>query len=140
MPIDYSQYAPNWLTEIRPAIMARAGERRDESGFLTNEASCEWCAAPNHRRIVRFAAVDFREVHYGGITKMVPTHDWYFAGGISNATLVVLTIAHLDRDKANNDPANLAALCQRCHLAHDMGQHVRNRKYGRGHVQQPKLF
>ncbi len=31
----------------------------------------------------------------------------------------VLTVAHLDQNPANNDPANLAALCVRCHLAHD---------------------
>ena len=28
---------------------------------------------------------------------------------------VILTIAHLDQDPANNDTANLAALCQYCH-------------------------
>jgi len=32
---------------------------------------------------------------------------------------VVLTIAHLDHDPTNNDPANLRALCQRCHNTHD---------------------
>ena len=32
---------------------------------------------------------------------------------------VVLTIAHLDQDPANNEPTNLRALCQRCHNAHD---------------------
>lgn len=28
----------------------------------------------------------------------------------------VLTVDHLDHDPGNSDPANLAALCQRCHL------------------------
>ena len=28
----------------------------------------------------------------------------------------VLTVHHLDNDKANVEPWNLAALCQRCHL------------------------
>ncbi len=32
---------------------------------------------------------------------------------------VVLTVAHLDHDPANNDRANLRLLCQRCHNAHD---------------------
>ena len=32
---------------------------------------------------------------------------------------VVLTIAHLDHTPEHNDPANLRALCQRCHLAYD---------------------
>ncbi len=44
---------------------------------------------------------------------------------------VILTVAHIDHDKTNNKFANLAALCQRCHLHHDRHQHAANRKYGR---------
>lgn len=40
---------------------------------------------------------------------------------------VVLASAHLDHDPGNNRPANLAALCQRCHLAHDRPEHRRQR-------------
>src|SRR6185436_9680234 len=50
---------------------------------------CEWCGAENH--------------------KPHPVTGSY----------VVLTVAHLDRNPANNDETNLAALCQRCHLNHD---------------------
>jgi 5-methylcytosine-specific restriction endonuclease McrA len=32
---------------------------------------------------------------------------------------VVLTTAHLDHDPSNCADANLAALCQKCHLAYD---------------------
>lgn len=32
---------------------------------------------------------------------------------------VVLTIAHMDQVIENNDPSNLRALCNRCHLKHD---------------------
>jgi 5-methylcytosine-specific restriction endonuclease McrA len=32
---------------------------------------------------------------------------------------VVLTIAHIDQMPENNDPSNLRAWCQRCHLRHD---------------------
>ncbi len=42
---------------------------------------------------------------------------------------VILTVAHIDRNKDNNRFNNLAALCQRCHLNHDKEQHVANRKY-----------
>lgn len=38
-------------------------------------------------------------------------------------TYVVLATAHLDQDPGNNGPRNLAALCQRCHLAHDRLAH-----------------
>lgn len=34
-------------------------------------------------------------------------------------TKVVLTIAHLDQQPEHNDPSNLRALCQRCHLTYD---------------------
>lgn len=57
-------------------------------------------------------------------------------------SMVVLTTAHLDGDKTNNRFNNLRHLCQRCHLHHDLGHHVMNRKYGRKHSgrQQSKLF
>ena len=42
-------------------------------------------------------------------------------------TRVVLASAHLDHDPGNNRPRNLAALCQRCHLAHDRPEHRRQR-------------
>ena len=42
-------------------------------------------------------------------------------------TFVVLATAHLDHDPSNNDPRNLAALCQRCHLEHDRSEHRRQR-------------
>ncbi len=41
MPIDYSQYPPNWKTEIRPRILQRANN------------CCEFCNAPNHELIYR---------------------------------------------------------------------------------------
>lgn len=41
---------------------------------------------------------------------------------------VVLTVAHMDQNPANNDPANLRALCQRCHLAWDRADNLKKRK------------
>lgn len=42
-------------------------------------------------------------------------------------TRVVLASAHLNHDPGDNRPVNLAALCQRCHLAHDREEHQRQR-------------
>lgn len=42
-------------------------------------------------------------------------------------TLVVLAAAHLDHNPRNNRLRNLRALCQRCHLAHDVEHHRRQR-------------
>jgi hypothetical protein len=39
-------------------------------------------------------------------------------------SLVVLTVAHLDHTPEHCDPANLRAMCQRCHLAYDAAHHA----------------
>jgi 5-methylcytosine-specific restriction endonuclease McrA len=69
--------------------------------FRRAENRCEWCGAENYQ-----------------------PHP-------ITGSKVVLTVAHIDRDKNNNRFSNLAALCQRCHLLHDRWQHAENRKYGR---------
>lgn len=54
-------------------------------------------------------------------------------------TEVILTVSHTDRDRENNRKSNLRALCQRCHLLHDLPQHVRNNKFGRYHDREHQL-
>ncbi|MCD0160312.1 hypothetical protein IHN63_03225 [Deinococcus sp. 6YEL10] len=44
---------------------------------------------------------------------------------------VVLTTAHLDHDPRNNEPANLKALCQRCHNTYDAAHRALNRAANR---------
>ena len=39
---------------------------------------------------------------------------------------VVLTVMHLDHNTTNNDPENLAAGCQKCHLTYDAKHHAKN--------------
>lgn len=39
---------------------------------------------------------------------------------------IVLTVAHLDHTPENNDPGNLKAMCQRCHLRYDADHHAKN--------------
>lgn len=55
---------------------------------------------------------------------------------------VVLTVAHLDHDTANNSDDNLRALCQKCHLTYDAKHHAanaaitrRNRKIEAGQIE-----
>ncbi|NDW07989.1 hypothetical protein [Jiella pacifica] len=43
-------------------------------------------------------------------------------------TRVFLACAHLDHDVGNNAAANLAALCQRCHMIHDRPHHLTRRR------------
>ncbi|WP_342154342.1 hypothetical protein [Methylorubrum sp. SB2] len=49
------------------------------------------------------------------------------AGTVIETTRVYLACAHLDHDPGNNDPRNLKALCQRCHILHDRAEHLRQR-------------
>ena len=99
MPFLRERYPENWFTEVRPAIMARAGERRSPSGTIIQEARCEWCGVSNHSQV-------WRE-HKKGYTA------------------IVLTIAHLGPNKHDKmDCSELAALCQACHLMEDLDDHI----------------
>lgn len=109
MPIDYSQYHPEWKTRIRPDILER------------DNNCCKFCGVKNHSIIHRYGK---------GIDDW-----WYWPPGMEGegwvldglkSTRIVLTIAHLDHDKTNNDYENLAALCQKCHLGIDMKHHMKN--------------
>lgn len=102
MPINYRDYPPNWLTNIRPRILSRAGEIRDTDGKMIQEARCEWCNIENHTR------------HTRGYT----------------IVLTIAHLDH-DKENWNVNDERLAALCQACHLGYDRPRHAQNKKYGR---------
>lgn len=105
MPIDYKKYPPSWKTEIRPAILERA------------KHCCEQCGLKNHAVGYRNSEGMFIECHAWLYNESKVTPDGH------KVIKIVLTIAHLDHDITNNDPANLRALCQKCHLSLDKDQH-----------------
>lgn len=118
MTFDPAKYPPNWRSEIRPRILARAGELRNDDGMIIVDAKCEWCHVTNG--------------HIGHRDKL---GTWLGECGVClsgagcdepRPVKIVLTIAHIDQDTTNNDDSNLAALCQRCHLRHDAKQHAVN--------------
>lgn len=45
-----------------------------------------------------------------------------------DAIKIVLTVAHLDHNPANNDYNNLKAMCQKCHNNYDKAHRQRGRK------------
>jgi 5-methylcytosine-specific restriction endonuclease McrA len=103
MPIKLEnrhRYPPDWRA-IRAAILERAGHR------------CERCGVPN--RVWRNHRTD-AWTHDAGLAEA-----WLLDG--DKIARIVLTVAHLDHTPEHNDPTNLRALCQRCHLAHDREQH-----------------
>lgn len=143
--IRKQDYPPDW-----PAISRAIRESARQK--------CEWCNAPNGNYILRDPKpTEYREIEINGTKTWVPCLDfqvsWMAMGNKlppeeirrmkqAGYTRVILTVAHLDRDRSNNAPSNLAALCQRCHLNHDRhAQHIPGRRYGRYHdrEQQGKL-
>jgi len=95
MPINYKDYPDNWKDVIRPDILKRDGYR------------CKFCGLSNHIIGYRLPNGLFYEADEH-------VQDWCNRNGIKTFK-IVLTIAHLDQDRTNNNYSNLAALCQRCH-------------------------
>lgn len=128
MVFDKARYPANWLTEIRPAILARA---TDADGIVR----CEWCGVPNNA----YGARDRYDVwHDEAAIEGMNSTDGMYAFGMDwdwRMIRIVLTIAHLDtpfpdgtpgnrHDKHDVRPEALAALCQRCHLNYDRADHI----------------
>ena len=127
MPCDYTRYHPDWHRISRDIRQERAGNK------------CERCGVPNYT--VRLYEDDriFQEetgfAHYKQAREVadalyVATESSMPGNVVYRATVTVLTVAHLDHDIENNDPANLAALCQGCHLGHDRRDNWDKRRYG----------
>ncbi len=106
---------------------------------------CQTCGVRNHALIRRTPKTD--EWTYANCCDLL----WMVSLRVGNGwsenrarkylglTEVTLTTSHTDRDRENNRKSNLQALCQRCHLLHDLPQHVRNAKYGRYHDREHQL-
>jgi len=109
MPINYKEYHPDWKAISLRIRKERAGDK------------CEWCGVKN--AAIYFDGLDGRHEHDGShfIDQLVTECNY-------RCVKIVLTVAHIDHDKANNEESNLAALCQRCHLNHDRDQHAENRR------------
>lgn len=118
MPCDYTKYPINWFSEIRPAILQRA------------DNCCEVCHVPNYSilcnpdRILIRSNKDYAEAKEA----MKHCHPSDRAQGF---IIVVLTISHLDHFPMNCDPANLRALCQKCHNSWDAPHRAKTRHRNR---------
>jgi hypothetical protein len=133
MPIDYSKYPPNWLSEIRPRIMARAGNR------------CEHCGVEHHAIIKRMSKTAYRpptDEEWESISARASKNSLTKSLKWFGFTRIVLTIAHLDHDSENWDVQDdrLAALCQSCHFRYDLWRNTAKRRFGMDIFNQPTLF
>lgn len=96
--------------------------------FVRAKGRCEHCGRP-HGHEVR-CLPDGRwfdvEAHgwRDGHGRPAPWPDVVEYAG-HRSTRVILATRHKDHDPSNNQPANLVALCQRCHMLHDREEHRR---------------
>jgi hypothetical protein len=98
MPIDRSQYPPNWETEVRPRILARDGKK------------CRCCGLGNHLWGYRDAGGRFHSLPKG-----MPAPPGF------KAFRILLNVVHLDHARTNHSDDNLGLMCQRCHVRYDKG-------------------
>jgi hypothetical protein len=103
-PENRDRYPADWAT-IRDRILTRASVFQ----FAGHTPRCECVGECG------------RGTHEGRCPNM--------QGGAAYGTgsRVVLTIAHLDHMPENNDPGNLRAMCQGCHLHYDREHHAETR-------------
>lgn len=147
MPIQRHKYPPDW-PDISRAVRTEA------------DWCCERCGVPNQAVIKRLDTVEIVRVQSKTLMRIY-LKDWQLAPSsvltpdgsglefpdtmtwkrlrLHGLTRIILTAAHLDRDPSNNLRENLAALCQRCHLRHDVHQRITNRRYGRDHDRAAQL-
>lgn len=110
---------------IRRAILERSGQRCEQCGAADGTTVLRW---PGHFRTESgqvFLDDCGQHIGYGRLGEDVPDD--------ARLVKIVLTIAHLDHNPANNHPTNLKALCQLCHLRYDRSRHLvvrRRSRYG----------
>lgn len=119
-PENKARYPANWK-EIRASILKRAGD------------CCENCKVKNGDRIVRGKGDDAdtymtsdAEVYCADTGESLGQCRMSDYESDGKGVDIVLTIAHLDHTPENNDPKNLRAWCQRCHLRYDAAHHAMN--------------
>ncbi len=111
MPIDYRNYPVNWKTEIRPAILERAGHK------------CERCGVANYAQGMRDSNGKFYPLDVY-LDMGWDEQDVLWPNNFPKCIKIILTIAHIhNHDPMDCRPENLQALCQKCHhLTHNSHQ------------------
>lgn len=112
-------YPPEWHATIKHAVRADAGER------------CVRCLHPYAKGAGEWSPCDDACSHIGPLGLRLPSGDIEVCAGFGDEAYAlgpghsrgqvvarwrILTVHHLDGNKANCRWWNLAALCQRCHL------------------------
>ena len=101
--------------------------------FRRAKGLCEGCGRPHGRSVLHLGdgrwwdedAARWRDGTGRWVRRMRPPHSVIDK---TRVTRVVLATCHRDHDPTNNDGANLAPFCQRCHILHDKTEHLRRRR------------
>jgi hypothetical protein len=115
MPIDLSYYPENW-----PQL---ALELKEKANW-----TCENCDRPCRKYGEKPHRFELRLLEHKESDRWAS--DLYVDEGdrvVVKYQRFILTVAHLDQNPANNDPANLRAYCSVCHLRHDRPYRTGNR-------------
>ena len=133
MPIDYNNYPNNWLTEIRPRILARANNKCEMPGCDFRHGEMVWSVRIGNRLIGWF-----RDTEQAVDPELPERQQNNFRRRMRcKQVRVVLTIAHLDHDETNHQVQDdrLKAACQLCHLRFDKHEKARRRKSRKEQIQ-----
>lgn len=136
MPINWKLYPKDWR-DISDCIR-----------FGRAEGRCEQCGVEHGAIICRHEDEPERYVIYDpdNAVYTTPQGDWIKLSEIPEGFLIsddikiVLTVAHLDHNPANNDLDNLKALCQRCHLNFDRAHNAIKAKRTRLDIKRKKTL
>lgn len=128
MPCDYKKYPKDWK-EIRKRILERDKHCCKMCGVYNysvvhwDKENAEYIIAGGNRTVDEVGSGEC-----GYTESRIMADFWNEADGGKYWIVIVLTIMHLDHDTTNNSDDNLAAACQRCHLAYDQKLHMANAK------------
>jgi hypothetical protein len=125
-PENRALYPADWKA-ISLAARERAGWRCQHEGCLAHQYAVGWWRQTVRR--YEWLPEWPRDGAYMGQTyadARAVAAGIYFAAGESGPkpTIIVLTVAHLNHQPEDCRPQNLAAMCQRHHLAYDAEHHA----------------
>ena len=103
--------------------------------FVRAKSRCEGCGRPHLQDVQHLGDGRWWDVEAGRwrdgqgrlVRRALPVPEAMEISAVK-VTRVVLATAHRNHDTADNTGANLAALCQRCHMLHDRAEHQRRRR------------
>lgn len=98
---------------------------KDRAGWCCEDCGAkhgDWGSRDRAGRFLRVDPAEMRKLGHG----VPPFRRRLSRGGYVKVVVIIVQAAHLNQTPSDCRPENLRCLCRRCHLAYDLGQHVRN--------------